>query len=274
MSNPSPVQKEQEVLTGQSYAQAAEYSHHGSYWPIILALGVGLLPFGLLLDVWAGKIGLYILGLGGLVTLSAIGGWTHTIIAQKFDLAELLQRESLRRNTVKLFLVSEAAIFGALFAHHYYARAHFAVWPPAGAPTLSTRLPAIATLILVASSFTMQWAHRALLKGKMLLSQRFVILSIILGIVFLSCQGYEWGFLRAFDQFTLKSGTFGTSFFMMTGFHGAHVTIGLIVLMLTYVRLSLGHFTPKDHFFFTGASWYWHFVDVVWIFLFTTMYLV
>jgi len=273
MSEPSQVQKGAEKLSDQSYSEA-EHSSHASYWPLILALGVGFLPLGLLLQVWAGKIGYLFLGLGGLITLFAIAGWTHTLIREKIDLAEILWRESWQRNAVKLFLVSEAAIFGALFAHHYYARAHFPIWPPEGAPELETRIPAIATLILMSSSFTMQWAHQALLKGKMVLSQRWVLLSIILGTIFLSCQAYEWGFLKAFDQFTLKSGTFGTSFYMMTGFHGLHVSMGLIVLTLTYVRLRLKHFTPQNHFFFTGSSWYWHFVDIVWVFLFGTIYLV
>ena len=272
MSEPQ-IQKGEEKLSDQSYSHAAGYEHHGSYWPIILALGVGFLPLGVLLDVWVGKIGYLFLGLGGLITLTGIGGWTHTLIKEKIDLVEFISREGWQRNAVKLFLVSEAAIFGALFAHHYYARAHFPVWPHSGAPELNTRIPAIATLLLMSSSFTMQHAHQLLLKGKQIASQRWVLFTILLGIIFLSCQAYEWGFLKAFDQFTLKSGTFGTTFYMMTGFHGLHVSMGLIVLMLTFVRLRLGHFTPQNHFFLVGASWYWHFVDIVWVFLFGTIYL-
>lgn len=256
-----------------AYSHSAENGHHSSSWPIFLAFAVGLLPTGLLLDVWVGKIGLAVLGLGGLLTLYGIGGWIHVLIRERIDLGELLSREPWQRNFVKLFLLSEAAIFGALFAHHFYSRAHVAVWPPEGAPHLDTTIPFLATLILVASSFTMERAHKFLLAGKQRLSQRWVIISIIMGIVFLSCQGYEWGFLKAYDEFTIKSGPFGTSFYMMTGFHGLHVSMGLVALTLAFVRLRLGHFTPQNHFYFVGATWYWHFVDIVWVFLFGTMYL-
>jgi len=260
-------------LTEPEYAHAVGYEHHGSWWPIFLALGIGLMPTGVLLLVWAGKFGLVLLALGGVMTLTGVGGWLNVLIKERLAHLDAADREAWSRNAIKLFLVSEAAVFGALFAHHYYARAHFPTWPPEGAPHLDLTIPAIATTLLIASSFTMEHAHKLLLKGKMPATQRWVILTILLGGIFLSCQAYEWGFLKVFDQFTLKSGTFGTSFFMMTGFHGLHVSMGLIVLILTFVRLRLGHFTPRNHFFFVGASWYWHFVDVVWWFLFMTMYL-
>lgn len=287
-------------LPQKIYQPTQTFIHHGSYWPLISALGVGFLPTGLLVFVWGGKLGLLILALGGAITLLGIGGWTHTLVREKLIVssvspivsgasgAELRDsgkwsesahhkqnlKESGLKNSVKLFLVSETAVFGALFAHHFYSRAHFPIWPPAGAPELATRIPAIATLILMSSSFTIKWAHSALQKGKQVACQWLVLLTILLGVAFLSAQGYEWGFLKAFDQFTQKSGTFGTSFYMMTGFHGLHVSMGLIVLALTYIRLRLGHFDPHNHFFFTASSWYWHFVDVVWIFLFGTIYLV
>ncbi|MCI0530695.1 MAG: cytochrome c oxidase subunit 3, partial [candidate division Zixibacteria bacterium] len=171
------------------------------------------------------------------------------------------------------FLVSEAAIFGALFFHHFYSRVHAAVWPPEGSPELHTRLPFIATVLLASSSFTVHWALKAIEEGKKIASQRWLLFTLLLGIVFLSIQGYEWGYLKSFDEFTLKNGTFGTTFYMMTGFHGLHVSMGLVLLAMTFVRLQLGHFTPQNHFFYTGTSWYWHFVDVVWVFLFGTMYL-
>ena len=267
------VEKGEKELTDQGYAQAAELQHHGSWWPIFLAFGVGLMPTGVLLYVWAGKFGLFLLALGGVLTLFGIGGWLNVLIKEKLVHLDAADREAWSRNAIKLFLVSEAAIFGALFTHHYYARAHFPTWPPQGAPHLDTTIPFIATLLLVASSFTMERAHKFLLKGKQFASQRWVSVTILLGAIFLSCQAYEWGFLKTFDEFTLKSGTFGTSFFMMTGFHGLHVSMGLMVLMLTFVRLKLGHFTPTNHFFLVGSTWYWHFVDIVWVFLFGTMYL-
>lgn len=251
-----------------------EHQTHNSHWPIVLAVGAGSIPTGIVLHVWGNKIGLGILIFGVVVTLGGLAGWAHALLKEKLNELDLVEKDKWLRNGMKLFLVSEAAIFGALFAHHYYAKTHFPVWPPEGAPHLDTRLPAIATFLLLSSSFTIQWAHSLFLKGKRVWCSRMVLLTIILGGIFLWMQGNEWGYLKAYDQFTIKSGTFGTSFFMMTGFHGSHVSIGLILLIIVYVRLLLGHFQDKRHFAFVAASWYWHFVDIVWIFLFGTIYLV
>ena len=258
----------------ETHTEHSPAAHHGSYWPIITALGCGLLPTGVLVSVWANRTaGLALLFLGAIVLLGGVGGWLNSLIRERLDLKDLLNRVGWQKNAVKLFLVSEAAIFGALFFHHFYSRVHAAVWPPEGSPELHTRLPFIATVLLASSSFTVHWALKAIEEGKKIASQRWLLFTLILGIVFLSIQGYEWGYLKSFDEFTLKNGTFGTTFYMMTGFHGLHVSMGLVVLAMTFVRLQLGHFTPQNHFFYTGASWYWHFVDVVWVFLFGTMYL-
>jgi cytochrome c oxidase subunit 3 len=239
-----------------------------------LAGGLGLLAAGVLNLIWQTKYGFPLLVTGGTIALLAVSNWAHTLIREKNVLENLLVDETWMKNGMKLFLISEAAIFGAFFAHHYYARVHSPAWPPAGAPHLETRLPAIATLVLMLSSGTCQWAHNLLRKGKRVASQRGILLTMVLGILFLGAQGYEWGFLKAYDDFTLKNGAFGTSFFIMTGFHGLHVSIGIILLSIVYVRLRLGHFTAERHFSMIAASWYWHFVDIVWIFLFGTMYLV
>ena len=146
-------------------------------------------------------------------------------------------------------------------------------WPPVGAPHLDTTLPAIATLILMSSSVTMELGHHALKHGDRARARLWTLLTIILGVIFLGFQGHEYGFLMAYDKFTLASGMFGSHFFAMTGFHGAHVATGLIMLMIVGLRLRLGHYTPERHFSFAAASWYWHFVDVIWIFLFFTIYL-
>ncbi len=253
---------------------SAEHQTHNSHWPILLALGIAFIPTGVVLYVWGNKFGLEVLIFGGVATLGALAGWAQALLKEKLSQLDLVEKDKWLRNGMKLFLVSEAAIFGALFAHHYYAKTHFPVWPPEGAPHLDTRYPAIATLILMSSSFTIQWAHSLLVKGKRILCRRLVLSTILLGAIFLWIQGNEWGYLKAYDQFTVKSGTFGTTFFMMTGFHGMHVSVGLILLSIVYVRLRLGHFQPQRHFAFVAASWYWHFVDIVWIFLFGTIYLV
>ncbi len=268
----STKEEESHEMTDQH--SAGEHTTHNSQWPILLAIGIGFIPIGIVNYIWGNKFGLGLIIFGAVMTLGSLAGWANTLIKEKLQLLDLEEKDRWLRNGMKLFLVSEAAIFGALFAHHYYAKTHFPVWPPEGAPHLDTRLPAIATLILMSSSFTIQWAHSLLQRRNFAWCKRFVVLTILLGAIFLWMQGNEWGFLKAYDQFTVKSGTFGTSFFMMTGFHGLHVSIGLILLFITYIRLRLGHFQDKRHFSFVAASWYWHFVDIVWVFLFGTIYLV
>src|SRR3990170_3848347 len=162
-----------------------EHPTHNSHWPIVLAVGIGCIPSGFVLYVWGNKFGLGILIFVAVVTIGALAGWAQALLREKLSQLDLVEKDKWLRNGMKLFLVSEAAIFGALFAHHYYAKTHFPVWPPEGAPHLETRLPAIATFLLLSSSFTIQWAHSLLLKGKRILCRRIVLLTIFLGAIFL-----------------------------------------------------------------------------------------
>jgi len=250
------------------------HAGHGSWWPPILGLGTGFLPFGFVVFSWGSRpAGVILLSAGSLIALFAMSGWVHSVIREKYAVAYDVDEYDWLKNGMKMFLISEAMIFGAFFAHHFYTRVHFDIWPPAGSPHLETRLPAVATLLLVFSSFTMEWAHKALIKGRRLAAQRWVLFSFLLGAVFLSIQGYEWGHLHEFDQFVHNKGVFGSLFYSMTGFHGLHVSVGLVLLASCWVRLKLGHFSSGRHFGFLASSWYWHFVDIVWVFLFTTIYL-
>jgi len=261
----------------QSELPPAEYGEHAgrlSFWPILLALTLGLVPFGVVTYAYGTRAGLILVAVGAASAIGSMIGWVVGIIREQIPAEEQAKSEKWLRNGLKLFLVSEAAIFGAFFAHYYYMRGHFQTWPPEGAPHLDTTLPAIATLMLMTSSATINRAHRLLLRNSKNASRRWVILTALLGAIFLSIQGYEWGFLRAFDNFTATQGVYGTLFYVMTGFHGLHVATGLILLMLVYVRLRLGHFTVQRHFAFLAATWYWHFVDIVWIFLFGSIYLI
>ena len=133
-------------------------------------------------------------------------------------------------------------------------------------------LPTLNTLILLTSGVTVTWAHWAL--KKMNRSQLILglLLTVVLGITFLCLQAFEYG--HAYEELglSLDSGIYGTTFFMLTGFHGAHVTLGTIMLMVILVRAIKGHFSPHNHFAFEGVAWYWHFVDVVWLFLYIFVY--
>ncbi len=246
-----------------------------SYWPFALAMSILLIPAGFLMLVWGWGQGLgtSILLFGSLLTVICLMGWASTLIKETSSLPDIMEDDRWMRSGLKLFLVSEAAIFAAFFGHHYYTRAHAAVWPPDGAPHIDTTLPAIATLILMSSSVTMEYAHHLMIKGKKLAARRWVLLTIVLGVIFLGFQGHEYGFLKAYDQFTIQSGVYGSQFFSMTGFHGMHVATGLVMLLIVWFRLRVGHFDEKRHFSFVAASWYWHFVDIIWVFLFFTIYL-
>jgi len=244
-----------------------------SYWPVFLAFAAGLFLTGVLMWLWDASSSTIIMALGAVCSITGMMGWSQSLIRELGDIPDVLENDRWMKLGLKLFLVSEAAIFGAFFGHHYYTRFDFPQWPPVGAPHLDTTLPAIATLILMASSFTMELSHHKLKHGHREASRTWLGITILLGLIFLGFQGHEYGFLKSYDQFTMSSGMFGSHFFAMTGFHGAHVATGIVMMMIVGLRLRLGHYTPERHFSFAAASWYWHFVDVIWIFLFFTIYL-
>ena len=143
------------------------------------------------------------------------------------------------------------------------------VWPPVGVETFDPwHLPLLNTLILLTSGTTVTWAHHALLEGDRQGVKWGLILTVLLGATFTCVQAYEY----SHAAFAFSGGIYGATFFMATGFHGAHVLIGTIFLIVCLVRTLNGHFTPTQHLGFEFAAWYWHFVDVVWLFLFACIY--
>ena len=207
------------------------------------------------------------------------------------------------RWSMSWFIFSEVMFFGAFFTALWWARAHSvpvlgsldnallwpdfkAVWPslaagatasPAGIVEPFTTmtpfwLPTINTALLLSSGVTLTIAHHALQHGKRGKTIGFMWLTVLLGITFLSVQGYEY--YHAYHELNLKlsSGVYGSTFFMLTGFHGFHVFVGMLMLLFITLRLQKGHFTAERHFGFEGAAWYWHFVDVVWLGLYLLVY--
>ncbi|MDQ4192275.1 cytochrome c oxidase subunit 3, partial [Pseudomonas aeruginosa] len=136
------------------------------------------------------------------------------------------------------------------------------------------KLPLINTILLVTSSFTVTFAHHALKKNKRGPLKAWLALTVLLGIAFLILQAEEY--VHAYNELglTLGAGIYGSTFFMLTGFHGAHVTLGALILGIMLIRILRGHFDAEHHFGFEAASWYWHFVDVVWIGLFIFVYVI
>jgi cytochrome c oxidase subunit 3 len=168
-----------------------------------------------------------------------------------------------------LFIASEVMFFGGLFAAYFNLRADATEWPPAGLEHLHITLPAVFTGILVLSSVTMQLGVFAIRRGNRKALTRWVSLTLVLGLVFLAGQIYDYSTL----DFTIRDGIYGTTFFTLTGFHGAHVFAGAIYLFIVLIRSTTGQFSREHHAAVEGCSMYWHFVDIVWIGLFSTLYI-
>jgi cytochrome c oxidase subunit 3 len=171
-----------------------------------------------------------------------------------------------------LFIASEVMFFGGLFGAYFTIRSAATQWPPEGTPHLSTAYAAVLTTILVSSSVTMQFGVWAIRKND---SRRLILwlaVSLLLGLCFLGGQAYEYSKLIG-EGLTLSSGVFGSTFYTLTGFHGAHVAGGAAFILIVLLRARSGQFTARYHDTVEMASYYWHFVDVVWLGLFSTIYL-
>ena len=207
------------------------------------------------------------------------------------------------RWSMSWFIFSEVMFFGAFFGALYWTRLHAvpnlgsldnavlwpdfkAIWPsaqagitasPAGVVEPFTTmgpwpLPTINTALLLSSGVTLTIAHHALLAGHRAKTIAFMWITVVLGTVFLGVQAYEYSHAYSDLNLKLSSGVYGSTFFMLTGFHGFHVFVGMLMLLFITLRLQRGHFTPQRHFGFEGAAWYWHFVDVVWLGLYIVVY--
>ena len=167
-----------------------------------------------------------------------------------------------------LFIASEVMFFGGLFAAYFNIRADADEWPPAGLEHLHAKLPAIFTVVLVLSSVTMHMGVLAIRRGNTKALARWVGITLFLGLVFLAGQIYDYSTL----EFTIRDGVYGSTFYTLTGFHGAHVFGGAIYLFIVLIRTLGGQFSKAHHAAVEGATMYWHFVDAVWIALFFVLY--
>ena len=171
-----------------------------------------------------------------------------------------------------LFIASEIMLFGGLFAGYFYVRNQADTWPPEGIEhELSVLIAAVLTVILVSSSLTAHLAFLALKEGHPQLFKFGLAITIVLGSTFIGGQIWEW-FNLMDEGLTAESGTYGSTFYVITGFHGAHVIAGLAMLFVVFVRALWGDFTATRHLFADASILYWHFVDVVWVFVFTIIY--
>jgi len=168
-----------------------------------------------------------------------------------------------------VFIAAESLFFGLLFAAYLYLRVRAEAWPPPGTPELDLLIPVFNSIVLFSSGATMHGAHEAFRRGYNEVGRAGILVTIVLGTAFLLGQAFEY----ATAGFGLGSGVFGSGFFTITGFHGAHVLVGLIFLAMVYLKARRGAYTPDNHLGVEASALYWHFVDAVWVVVFTVMYL-
>jgi cytochrome c oxidase subunit 3 len=248
-----------------------------SPWPILGSLAAGIVVFGIVMVEHEHSYALLVIGL--LAVLAVMAGWWRDVIRESRapGLHSPVVRLGLRYGMM-LFIGSEVMFFVGFF----WAFFHFALfpqhvlgtatpqWPPVGIHTFDPfHLPFLNTMILLLSGTTITWAHHALLENKhreMLLG---LGLTVALGLSFTCFQAIEY----SDAPFKFTDGIYPSTFFLATGFHGFHVIVGSLFLLVCWFRAKSGQFTPKGHFGFEAAAWYWHFVDVVWLFLFVAVYM-
>jgi cytochrome c oxidase subunit 3 len=244
-----------------------------SPWPVVGALGALILAGGGINFMHGGTW--IIPAIGALVVLFTMFVWWRDVIREAVVEGHHtpVVQVGLRYGMV-LFIASEVMFFVAWF-WAYFNAALFptevvgGVWPPEGLETFEPfDLPFLNTLILLTSGTTVTWCHHAIREGDRSQAILALWLTVILGACFTGVQAYEYGHAA----FSFRGGIYGSTFFMATGFHGFHVLIGTAFLSVCLWRLYRGHFKPDHHFGFEAAAWYWHFVDVVWLFLFVCIY--
>ena len=274
---------------------SAEHSHDyhlvdPSPWPIVGTIAAATSFFGLILfmhpDFFGDGVEGLLTSLGlwtiapGVVLLFITGWfwWRDVICEAEYEGYHKPVVQLGMRYGMALFICSEvmffAAFFWAFFGASLFPRElpydlPGGVWPPEGIVTFDAfDLPFLNTLILLMSGVTVTWAHHALIEGDRKGLERGLAITIFLGICFTILQAFEY----SHAGFTFTSGVYGSTFFMATGFHGFHVIVGTCFLIVCFFRARAGHFKPDHHFGFEAAAWYWHFVDVVWLFLFICVY--
>jgi cytochrome c oxidase subunit 3 len=267
-------------------ADAKNHDYHvlpPSPWPVLGALGAVLLLSGAVLAMHGMTPWLMVLGL--LVVVYTMYVWWSDMVreANAGDHTPVV-RIGLRLGFI-LFIISEVMFFSAwfwsFFKHAIFpmpaelgltptAYAEDGQWPPAGITTFDPwDLPLINTLILLLSGTTVTWAHHALIEGKRPALLWGLLATVLLGAIFTVFQAYEY----SHASFAFSGNIYGANFYMATGFHGFHVIVGTLFLAVCLYRASRGGFTQRQHLGFEAAAWYWHFVDVVWLFLFAGIYI-
>jgi len=259
--------------------KTAKHSFHivdPSPWPFLVAFTVFFIVFGLARYMHGFIIGLNLFTLGLIsATLNVIFWWRDVIREGTFEGQHTLSVQHGLRSGIILFIVSEIRLFFAFFWAYFHSSlnpspAIGSVWPPKGIIAMSPWLiPLLNTGLLLTSGAALTWSHAALLGGYRIETITSLVLTLVLATVFTLFQLYEY--FNA--SFTLTDSVYGSTFYMLTGLHGFHVIVGTLFLSVALYRMLRYHFTLTTHVGYEAAAWYWHFVDVVWIFLFFVVYI-
>ena len=245
-----------------------------SPWPAVGSMAALTMALGGIWFMHTGVIWGFLAGVA--VLLITFFGWWRDVVREAQSGTDHTEpvRAGLRMGML-LFIASEVMFFFAFFWAFFnsslpmISKVAHAVWPPEGVvPLEAWSIPFLNTLILLSSGATVTWAHHAIREND---RPRFVLgigLTVILGFTFLGLQAYEYGHAA----FGFTDGIYSSTFYLATGFHGFHVFVGACFLTVCFFRARVGHFTPSHHVGFEAAAWYWHFVDVVWLFLFVCIY--
>ena len=283
-----------------SSSNGGYYLPEPSHWPIVGSVGMFLMLFGFASFLHGSSILLMLAGAAIIIIM--LFGWFGTVINESLSGKYNSQVDISFRMGMGWFIFSEVMFFAAFFGALFYARmwaipwlggssnnvmtnellwpGFDAVWPTNGPGDVGGEyqymgpwgIPAINTLLLLSSGVTITWAHWGLKKENRRQLVLGLMATVALGVVFLGFQAYEY--VHAYQELNLKmtTGMYGSTFFMLTGFHGLHVTLGVTMLFVILIRSMKGHFTDENHFAFEAVAWYWHFVDVVWLGLFVLVY--
>jgi len=253
--------------------EGAEGFPHASHSPLAVGVGLGLLGVGILGHYIVLGLGILVFGYGTLnwAREYAIVDYARGVIPEQKSYRLLGHQSGIVG--IGLVIASEVVVFGSLFGTYFALDAHSGPWPPAGAPTPDLPLALVLTVVLVASGFTMHWAQTSMERGNRRNFWYGLVATVVLGLAFLAGQGYEYSHLIA-DGLTPQSSAFGSAFFSLTGTHGAHVIVGLVLILAIAVRAGIwGHFDEDRNLMIRTITTYWHFVDVVWLFIVAFVYL-
>ncbi|HXY83049.1 MAG TPA: heme-copper oxidase subunit III [Candidatus Saccharimonadales bacterium] len=257
-----------------------EYYEH-SFWPVLIAAATGVAMTGIFLllkglVLYAGILmALSFVGIVVIFLYSDTKNWSASL--SKFG---RIPRDTVLGGfpvdislTIQIIIMTELLLFGGAFAMYFAIRIRMGIWPPLGTPTLDDTIAKIQTLILISSSILVELAVYKLKQGNQRAFRAGLIGTTILGAMFPILQfGFEWPHLLLNNILTPSTNFFGATFFLLTGIHGVHVVAGVLAFSYTDVRAFMGQYSPKNHGFVEATSTYWHFVHIIWLFLFALMW--